>query len=146
MNDHAQRSEPILAHEIPQPEEYIELRVAAGMSPRTLEAAQNGLPNSLFCVTLREEGRLVGMGRVLGDGGCAYLISDIVVHPSMHRRGLGKRIMTEIETYLDANVPPRSFVSLIADTPADALYRHFGFIDTAPASIGMYRPSAPRQS
>ncbi|MEJ8305858.1 GNAT family N-acetyltransferase [Saccharibacillus sacchari] len=146
MNDHEQRSKLTLAHEIPQPEEYIELRVVAGMSPRTLEAARTGLPNSLFSVTLREEGKLVGMGRVLGDGGCAYLISDIVVHPSMQRRGLGKQIMAEIEKYLDANVPPRSFVSLIADTPADALYRHFGFVDTAPASIGMYRPSLPRES
>ncbi|GGO04680.1 GNAT family N-acetyltransferase [Saccharibacillus kuerlensis] len=132
-----------LLYETPQPEEYIALRVAAGMSARTLEAARTGLPNSLFAVTLREQGRLVGMGRVLGDGGCAYLISDIVVHPSLQRRGLARRIMTEIERYLDDNVPPGSFVSLIADTPADALYRHFGFIDTAPASIGMYRPSRP---
>ncbi|CAM3591902.1 MULTISPECIES: GNAT family N-acetyltransferase [Saccharibacillus] len=134
----------VLAYEVPQPDEYIELRVAAGMSTRTPEAARRGLPNSLFAVTLRENGRLVGMGRVLGDGGCAYLISDIVVHPSMQRRGLGRRVMAEIERYLEKNVPPGSFVSLIADTPADALYRHFGFIDTAPASIGMYRPSRPK--
>ncbi|WP_172253236.1 GNAT family N-acetyltransferase [Saccharibacillus deserti] len=138
-------SEPILAYEVPQPDEYIELRVAAGMSTRTPEAARNGLPNSLFAVTLREKsGRLVGMGRVLGDGGCAYIVSDIVVHPSMQRRGLGRRVMAEIERYLEDNVPPGSFVSLIADTPADALYRHFGFIDTAPASVGMYRPSRPK--
>lgn len=130
-----------LFYEVPQAEEYIELRVAAGMSTRTLEAARSGLPNSLFSVTLREQGKLIGMGRVLGDGGCAYLISDIVVHPSMQRRGLGNRIMGEIERYLEENVPSGSFVSLIADTPADALYRRFGFIDTAPASIGMYRPS-----
>lgn len=146
MNDHRHLPELILAREIPQPDEYIELRVAAGMSARTLEAARSGLPNSLFSVTLRDNGKLVAMGRVLGDGGCAYLISDIVVHPSMQRRGLGRRVMTEIEQYLEAHVPPGSFVSLIADTPADALYRHFGFIDTAPASVGMYRPSRPRQS
>ncbi|MCQ4087650.1 GNAT family N-acetyltransferase [Saccharibacillus sp. JS10] len=144
MTANEQSSPLIKAYEIPEPEEYIELRVAGGMSTRTLEAAQNGLPNSLFCVTLRQDGKLVGMGRVIGDGGCAYIISDIVVHPSVQRRGLGKIIMTEIETYLDANVPVGSFVSLIADTPADHLYRQFGFIETAPASIGMYRPSRPR--
>lgn len=138
------QSDIILAYEIPQPEEFMALRVAGGMSARTLEAAQQGLPNSLFSVTLRQSGRLVGMGRVVGDGGCAYIVSDIVVHPSVQRRGLGRRIMTEIERYLEENVQPGSFVSLIADTPADELYRHFGFIETAPASIGMYRPSRKR--
>ena len=138
------QSDLVLAYEIPQPEEFMELRVAGGMSARTLEAARNGLPNSLFAVTLRQSGRLVGIGRVVGDGGCAYIVSDIVVHPSVQRRGLGRRIMAEIERYLEENVPPGSFVSLIADTPADELYRHFGFIETAPASIGMYRPSRPR--
>ncbi|NGZ77254.1 GNAT family N-acetyltransferase [Saccharibacillus alkalitolerans] len=131
-------------YEPPGPEEYIELRIAAGMSARTPAAARAGLPNSLFVVTLREHGKLVGMGRVIGDGGCAYIVSDIVVHPSVQRRGLGRLIMADIERYLDAHVEPGSFVSLIADTPADALYRHFGFIETAPASIGMYRPSRPK--
>ncbi|MDO3411599.1 GNAT family N-acetyltransferase [Saccharibacillus sp. CPCC 101409] len=135
----------VLAHEIPQPEEYMELRVAAGMSARTLEAARAGLPNSLFSITLRgEDGRLVGMGRVIGDGGCSYIVSDIAIHPSLHRKGLGRRVMEEIEHYLDERVPPGSFVSLIADVPANELYRHFGFIETAPASIGMYRPSRPK--
>ncbi|GAA1752289.1 hypothetical protein [Luedemannella helvata] len=36
--------------------------------------------------------------------------------------------------------PATAYLSLIADGEAHRLYRRYGFTDTAPASIGMYRP------
>ncbi|MGT0298799.1 hypothetical protein ACV566_06180 [Staphylococcus aureus] len=38
------------------------------MSPKTHEAAEKGLPNALFTVTLYDKDQLIGMGRVIGDG------------------------------------------------------------------------------
>ena len=64
----------------PTPGEYIELRSAAGLSPKTQEAAELGLPNSLFAVCIRLDEKLVGMGRIVGDGGCNFEIVDIAVH------------------------------------------------------------------
>ena len=34
-------------------------------------------------------------------------------------------------------IPKGAYVSLIADTPADQLYAQFGFVPTAPRSLGM---------
>ncbi|MDN0085028.1 hypothetical protein QU487_20175 [Crenobacter sp. SG2305] len=34
-------------------------------------------------------------------------------------------------------MPETGYVSLIADGPAHALYAQFGFVPTAPASVGM---------
>lgn len=45
--------------------------------------------------------------------------------------------MTEIRRYLDANVPESGYVSLIADDKAQDLYAQFGFVHTAPHSVGM---------
>lgn len=53
--------------------------------------------------------------------------------------GLGKLIMSEINAYLENNIPKNSYVSLIADVPADELYKKFGFEYSAPKSVGMVK-------
>ncbi|PWW05156.1 acetyltransferase (GNAT) family protein [Paenibacillus cellulosilyticus] len=129
-----------LCHEAPDAEEYTALRLAAGLSPKDIAGARIALKQSIYVVTLRgDDGQLVGMGRIIGDGGCFYHIVDIAVHPSQQGRGFGKLIMKALTDYLDANAHPGSYASLIADVPADQLYLKFGFEYTQPKSVGMYR-------
>ncbi|WP_239422113.1 GNAT family N-acetyltransferase [Bacillus sp. CGMCC 1.16541] len=123
----------------PNPEEYAALRSKAGMSPKEVEAAQIGLKHSLFAVTLRADSTLIGMGRVIGDGACFFHVVDIAVDPAYQGRGLGKVIMTEVTKYLDEHAPKSAYVSLMADVPADQLYKKFGFNYTYPKSLGMYK-------
>lgn len=124
-------------HATPSADTYRHLRVAAGLSPKSAEAAARGLPNTLFAVQLLHGEQPVGMGRVIGDGGTAFQVVDIAVLPAHQGRGLGKRLMAEIAAWLQANVPEGGYVSLLADVPADALYAQFGFVPTAPATLGM---------
>jgi ribosomal protein S18 acetylase RimI-like enzyme len=123
--------------EIPDPEEYRALRSVCGLSPRSAEAAAKGLPNSLFATTIRDQSKLIAMGRVVGDGACNFEIVDVAVHPDYQRRSQGSRIMSAIMDYIHAHAPDSAYVSLIADNHAPALYSKFGFEPTAPASIGM---------
>lgn len=118
--------------------DYMRLRAAAGMSARSVEGAAIGLPNSWFGVTVLHQGRAVGMGRIIGDGGTAFQIVDIVVEPDHQKRGLGKRIMTALMERLIAEAPANAYVSLIADGDAQYLYAKYGFALTAPESVGMY--------
>lgn len=67
--------------EIPEIEEYRNLRVLCGLASRSAEAASSGLPNSLYSTTIRDDGMLIAMGRVVGDGGCNFAVVDIAVHP-----------------------------------------------------------------
>ena len=126
--------------ETPEIEEYLGLRVAAGLSPKSPEGAAIGLPNTLFAVTVRVGGRLIGMGRVVGDGGCAFLVVDIAVEPEYQGQGLGKAIVGRLVEYLRETAPNGAHVSLIADGAAKQLYARFGFRETAPASVGMDLP------
>jgi ribosomal protein S18 acetylase RimI-like enzyme len=126
-----------LAAAIPAAAEYRELRLAAGLSPKTDAATRAGLPKSLFAVCVRCDDQLVGMGRVIGDGGLNFEIVDIAVHPDHQRQGLGKKIMAALMDYIHTNAPPSAYVCLIADDWAPALYRKFGFEFTAPKSVGM---------
>ena len=126
-----------LTEEVPAPEEYVALRLAAGLSERTLEAARMGLPGTAFAVCVRDRGGLVGMGRIIGDGGCNFEVVDVAVLPECQRRGIGYRIMAALVGWLRQNAPASAYVSLIADGNAPALYEKFGFKPTAPESVGM---------
>lgn len=128
----------VIVRESPKVFGYMRLRERAGLSPRSEEGAVIGLRNSLFAVSLYDQDELIGMGRVIGDGGCFMQIVDIAVSPDFQGRGLGRMIMQELIDYLDQEAPPRTYVSLIADAPADQLYIKFGFQYTQPRSQGMY--------
>ena len=130
-------NEPTIVAETPSVEDYCRLRIAAGLSPKSIEAAQAGLPNTLFGVTVIANGVAVGMGRIMGDGGTAYQIIDMAIDPAFQGRGLGKAVMKHLTDWLQGNAPDTAFVSLIADGPAHHLYSQFGFKPTAPESIGM---------
>ena len=121
----------------PSVETYQRLRQGSGLSPKSAEAATRGLAGTLFAVQIVLDGEPVGMGRVVGDGGSFFQVVDIAVLKPHQGRGLGKTIMVEIMKYLEQNVPETGCVSLIADGKAKDLYAQFGFVPTAPLSIGM---------
>jgi GNAT superfamily N-acetyltransferase len=123
----------------PSLHDYLRLRQVAGLSPKSEAGARIGLANSCFAVRVAHGAEVVGMGRVIGDGGCFFQIVDIAVEPAHQGRGLGKAIMAALMDWLQAHAPDRAYVSLIADGHARRLYAHFGFEETAPASVGMAR-------
>jgi GNAT superfamily N-acetyltransferase len=132
-------------HATPTVDTYRRLRVASGLSPKSAEAAARGLPGTLFGVQILHDGEPVGMGRVIGDGGTAFQVVDIAVLPGHQGKGLGKLIMGEIAVWLREHVPETGYVSLLADVPADTLYAQFGFVHTAPRTLGMaWKREAPR--
>lgn len=124
--------------EPPSPERFLELRDAAGMTPRDPEGVQRGLQNSLYCATVVHEptGETVGMARVVGDGGAVFHVCDMVVHPDHQRQGLGTRLMDAVMAYVDEHAPPNAYVNLMADV--DGFYEQWGFEETRPASKGMF--------
>jgi GNAT superfamily N-acetyltransferase len=133
-----------LIESFPAVETYRMLRAAAGMLPKTLEAAERGLRNTLYGVSLRHAGDTIGMGRIIGDGGCFFIVVDIAVLPEWQGKGLGTRVMTALDSWLRVHVPESAYVSLVADGDAKHLYRKFGFVETAPAAVNMEYVMGPR--
>ena len=121
----------------PKAETYVCIRQATGLSLISYQAAVRGLPNTLFGVSILLGEKVVGMGRVIGDGGCFYHIVDIAVLPEHQGQGLGKRIMAAIMAYIEEDALPTAYISLIADEPG--FYRKYGFRSVGPRSEGMYK-------
>lgn len=117
---------------------YQWLRVECGLSAKTDEACSIGLANSVYSVMVELEGETIGMGRIVGDGGCFCQVVDICVLPNHQGKGFGKIIMQRLSNYISRELPASCYVSLIADGDASFLYEQFGFKDTLPKSKGMF--------
>jgi ribosomal protein S18 acetylase RimI-like enzyme len=124
---------------VPGIDDYLRLRDVSGLSPFSRKAAEKGLPNSIFGVCLMNGDAVVGMGRIIGDGGCFFQVTDIAIMPEYQGKGLGKMIMAALTGYIESQLPKTAYISLIADVPANRLYQQFGFAETAPRSVGMAR-------
>lgn len=124
---------------LPTLDEYLSLRERAGLSPFRREAAEIGLRGSVHAVVVERDGAAIGMGRLIGDGGCFFQVVDIAVDPAHQGRGLGKAIMAALTAFIERALPSSAYISLIADVPANRLYEQYGFTSTAPRSIGMAR-------
>jgi GNAT superfamily N-acetyltransferase len=124
---------------VPSVQDYRMLRTRAGLLDKDPEAAAIGLANTWHGVVVTHAGQPVGMGRIVGDGGCHLQLVDICVLPEHQGQGLGRLIMQALSDELDRRAPASAWISLIADGNAHHLYRKFGFADTAPDGIGMYR-------
>ena len=128
-----------LKEEIPSVETYISIRLAAGLSRKSVEAASIGLPNSIFGVVVYCSDTPIGIGRIIGDGGCFFEITDMAVLPEHQRKGVGRQIMQALVQYLHTNAPSTAFISLHADHGTPEFYKKFGFkLAELPKSSGMY--------
>lgn len=117
-------SEITVAQELPTVDEYCGLRVDAGLSAMDPVAAVDALPRSLHAVTIRRDGRLIAMGRVVGDG-LHVQVCDIAVQPEFQGQGLSRIVMENIMGFIDT-LPTSTIVNLFADI--DWLYQKFGFV------------------
>ncbi|MFX0172516.1 MAG: GNAT family N-acetyltransferase, partial [Candidatus Hodarchaeota archaeon] len=85
-----------LLEQSPSIEEYQKLRNAVGWPSVSDQAVERSLKNSLYTVCAYIGNKMVGIGRVIGDGGIYYYIQDVIVLPQFQRRGIGRKIMTSI--------------------------------------------------
>ncbi|QBY00181.1 N-acetyltransferase [Rhodophyticola sp. CCM32] len=125
----------------PESGEYRALRALCGLGPRCEDAARIGLAHGLYAVTARDDGDLIAMGRVVGDGGAFVQIVDVAVHPHAQGQGLGRAIMIRLMTWCEAHLPASCHVSLVSSERAAPLYTRFGFQPCR----GMDRSAAPQE-
>lgn len=58
-----------------------------------MKALEQGYQNSLLVLAAYENGELLGIVRVVGDGFTIILIQDILVYPKYQRHGVGTALL-----------------------------------------------------
>ena len=138
VTGYALRTEP------PTAEEYLRLRSDSGLSPKTPAQASAAISGSwAFRSALDSDGNVVGMGRVVGDGGWYFLIADMATLPAHQGRGIGSAILDALLEQVRDAAPAGAYVTLTADPPGRRLYESRGFTDVAPDRIGMHLITRP---
>lgn len=112
----------------PSVEEYIQIRNSVGWKIPPYDKIEKGLENSIYCVCVEDQGKIIGFGRIIGDGGTVFYIQDIMVIPSYQNQKIGTLIMRKLMNYLDDHCIDDAIIGLIAISELDKFYKKFGFI------------------
>jgi len=122
----------------PTPEEFGELIEAVGWTRFTnLEALPAAIAGSLFWVVAEQAGRVVGMGRLVGDGARFVYVQDLMVRPGFQRRGIGSAILDRLLDYVSRHTPRKVHVHLFTDERTAGFYRRYGFEGPETSFYGM---------
>jgi ribosomal protein S18 acetylase RimI-like enzyme len=86
------------------------------------------LSTPLSVVTARQDGKLIGLARLIGDGQTIVYLQDILVAPDHQRRGIGRELFQRIFAPLG---DVRQKVLITDDEPSQrAFYESMGFTET----------------
>jgi predicted N-acetyltransferase YhbS len=104
-------------------QELSELMLAAPLGIKPPALLRTAFTNSLYRCFVSDEGRLVGTGRVIGDGVDAAYLCDVAILPSHQGRGLGDEIIARL---LEQARGHRKII-LYAVPGKEGFYARFGF-------------------
>jgi GNAT superfamily N-acetyltransferase len=109
-------------------EDYFNLRQGVGWNNFSREQTVRALENSLYDIIAVNNERVIGMGRLIGDG-LYYIIVDIVVAPEYQGKGIGSELIKRLLDYADSQTPfgSRASVQLIAEKGKEGFYEKLGF-------------------
>lgn len=128
----------VMVERNPTLEEYQRLRRAVGWWDVETEATEIGLQNSLFSICVVLENKLIGCGRVIGDGGIYFYIQDIIVLSEFQGKGIGRCIMDAVMEYLKTHALDGAFIGLMAAKGVSKFYEQYGFKERPSSAPGMF--------
>ena len=110
-------------------EEYMELRRKVGWCEFPLEEAQAGIDNSYMVLCARDEGKAVGVMRLLWDGGYIAFLSDVIVDPKYQGQGIGAALVRGAIERIKKDMKPGYKVkfNLMSAKGKEGFYEKFGF-------------------
>ena len=120
-----------LSHARPERADLLELYDSVGWSAYTEhpEALERAVANSTHVVCGLEDDRLVALARCVSDDVSICYIQDILVRPSEHRKGWGRRLVQDCLTRFEH---VRQKILITDDRPEQlAFYKSLGFTDTS---------------
>lgn len=119
-------------------EDFIRLKVSTGFIDRPISQVDKALKNGLFNVSAICDGRVVGMGRLVGDVAMYWYMQEIIVLKEYQGKGIGRSIVNRLIEHIRDNAVPDTKVSigLTVVKGKEPFYEKFGF---CLSSAGMFK-------
>lgn len=123
--------------EAPALDEFANLRTQVKWQNPNDEILKASIENSLFWVTVYDTDKLIGTGRVVGDGAMYFYIQDVIIAPSYQKQGIGHLVMTHIENYLASACSNGATVGLLSAHGKESFYIQYGYVKRDGDSLGL---------
>ena len=121
-------------------EDFLEMVESIGWKTYSKEQIEKALQNTMYMVKATVDGKLAGIGRVVGDYSIVCFLSDICVKPEFQKKGIGLIIVKELKKMIESNVKVGEKIQ-IELTPTDgneSFYEKAGFKYNPEKITGMY--------
>ena len=119
-------------------EEFNYLYDAVGWGSYDEKVSEKALANTMYSVSAYDDDKIIGYGRIIGDGICFLYIHDVMVIPKYQNKKIGSQIMNKLlEKVNQIKIEnPYVRVYLGASKGKEKFYERFGFITREDANLG----------
>lgn len=119
-------------------ETYLDIRASVHWKVLRKEQAEKALNNSLYTVMAVENGKTIGMGRIVGDGAVICYIQDFVVRPEYQGASIGRKMMERLIAHVEELRMDQSemMLCLMCAKGRERFYEKFGFIGRPTENLG----------
>ena len=109
--------------------DFIKLYESAGWGKKCEDIVQVSLENSYVTFAVIEEENVIGMARLLGDGGMAFYLKDFVILPEFQGKGIGKELLDYVQNYIRNQLKDgwQTKLELMSAKGKEEFYKKFGF-------------------
>ena len=100
--------------------------------------SKKALENTFYSISVYDNDRIIGYGRLIGDTICFMYIHDVMVLPEYQSQKIGTMIMNKLLEKINEikNENPDLMVYLGASKNREAFYEKFGFVRRIDADLG----------
>lgn len=125
-------------YRMPTVQEYQRLRATTNWDKIDDALVKFALLNTTFAVCITDNTKIIAMGRIIGDG-IYFYIQDVIVLPKYKHKGIGKKVMQELEKWIEKTTQPNSFIGLMAAKGTVDFYKKFNYEVRQTNAPGMFK-------
>lgn len=119
-------------------ENFNYLNEKVGWGKRDNIVVKEALDNTLYSITVYDDKKVIGYGRIIGDKTIFLYIQDIIVIPEYQGNKIGTEIMNKllkkIDEYKKINPEIRTYIG--PSLGRESFYKKFGFKTRKEAGLG----------
>lgn len=120
--------------------EFLEVIESVGFKTYSEDQIKKALQNTMYVIKAIVNGKLAGMGRVVGDNSIVCMLSDICVKPEYQKLGVGKKIVLKLKEMVESSVKQgeKMQIELVPTAGNEEFYKKCGFKYKPEVATGMY--------
>ena len=121
-------------------DEFLEMVESVGWKTYSKDQIEKALKNTMYMVKATVDGKLAGIGRVVGDCSIVCMLTDICVKPEFQGQGIGLKITSELTKLIEENVADgeKMQIELTPTAGNEPFYVKAGFKYKPEKITGMY--------